>query len=157
MSMSFKSEAFRADNPTPEPVRQPIPDPASPQPNPTTSLLEDAGTLTREYRATVRTWLELVALETRLAARTVVHMVALGIGMAVLAVGAYLSLIGAGVLALINQGLSPTLAMLVASGINILAAAVLFFSLRKKARSIGWPATSRALNTDADPAASKES
>ena len=157
MSMSFNSEA-RAENPVPRPVPKPIPDPASPQAEPSTSLLEDAGTLTREYRATVHAWLDLVVLETRLAAKTVVQMVAFAMGMAVLIVGAYLSLIGAGVMALIHQGLSPTLAMLIATAINLVAAAVVFFLLRKKARSIGWPATSRALKTDAaHPTATKES
>lgn len=128
-----------------------------PEPGPAQStLLEDAGTLTREYRATVLAWLEVVALETRLAAGTLINMIVLAVGIAVLLLGAWLTLIGAAVLALMHQGLSPTLAMLAATMINLAAAALVFFNLRRQGRRIGWPVTLRALKPDTTGTTSSE-
>lgn len=142
MSVANKQEAIRSEHPGQAPITDPAPAP------PLSSLLEDAGNLTREYRATARTWLELVALETRLAARSVVQLIALAVGMTVLLLGAWMTLVGAAVLALMNLGLSPALAMLAATAINLVAAWIVYSTLRSKGRSIGWPATSRALTDD---------
>jgi len=141
---------------TGHPEQDPTPD-SAPVP-PLSSLIEDVGSLTRGYRATAQSWLELVALETRLAARSVVQLVALAVGMTALLLGAWMTLIGAAVLALMDLGLSPALAMLAATAIILVAAATVYLILRRKVRSIGWPATSRALKADlADPARSEES
>jgi len=113
------------------------------------SLLGDASTLTRELRATVHAQLELAELETRLAARTVIHMLALAVGIAVLLVGAWLTLVGAAVLALMNQGVSPMLAMLAATAVNLVAAVFVYMSLRRHGASLGWPVTLRSLKPKA--------
>lgn len=151
-STAYEQNAVRAGHPGQDPTPDPAASPAL------SSLLGDLGSLTREYRATARSWLELVALETRLAARSVVHLIALAVGMTVLLLGAWMTLIGAAVLALMDLGLSPALAMLAATAINLVAAAVVYLRLRSKGRSIGWPATSRALKDEVTaPAGSRES
>ncbi|MCC5887484.1 MAG: phage holin family protein [Gammaproteobacteria bacterium] len=121
------------------------------------SLLGDASTLTRELRAMVHAQLELAELETRLAARTVIHMLALAVGIAVLLVGAWLTLVGAAVLALMNQGVSPMLAMLAATAVNLVAAGFVYMSLRRHGESLGWPVTLRMLKPKAaEPKASSK-
>lgn len=108
-------------------------------------LLAEAGALTRELRALMHEQLALVALESRLVVRTAISMVAFAVGVAVLLVSAWLTLVGTAVVALIGLGWSPALAMVAATAVNLGGAAVLFLVLRRQGRSLGWPATLRTL------------
>lgn len=112
---------------------------------PASSFLNDAGELTRELRQMLHDQLELAALETQLAARTAITMIALAIVMGLLLVSVWLALVGAGAMALIYFGLSAVMAMIVVAILNLAGAGLAYVLLRHKARSLGWPVTLRML------------
>lgn len=110
-----------------------------------TGLLEDAGALTRELRGLVHDQLQLAVLEARLAARTMTVLVALGVGLALLLAAAWLGLLGAAVMVLINQGLGAAPALLIVALLNLAVTPLLYALLRRQVRSLGLPATLRTL------------
>lgn len=101
--------------------------------------------LTHELRALARGHLELAALETRLSVITALRMAIVAIVTAIVLVSAWLALIGSAALGLIGLGLAPAFAMLLLAGANLLLAFVGWLSIRHKSRSLGWPASQRAI------------
>lgn len=101
--------------------------------------------LTQELRALAHDHIELATLETRLAFLSALKMAIVAIVSAIALVGVWLALMGAAALALISLGLAPVLAMLLVAAANLLLAFVGWLYVRKKSRSLGWPATQRAI------------
>ena len=112
-------------------------------------LLENAQALWDDLRGLARDHLQLAALETQRAGKSLVNMVVFAVAAAILLVSAWLGLMGAGVLGLIAFGLHPSVALLLAVVLNIAAAFVLFTMIRRSSRQLRFPATVRSLNCDA--------
>ena len=108
-------------------------------------LIEEGKAMWSELSGLVQDRLHLAALETKQVGESLVAMVATGVIVAVLLVSAWLGLIGALVLWLIDLGLSGSISMLLGVFINIGLAVILYFSLHRQRRKLGWPATLRSL------------
>lgn len=102
------------------------------------SLWTEVGGLTHDH-------LQLAALETKLAGESLVSMIAAGVIVAVLLVTAWLGMVGAAVLALINSGMLASIAMLLAVALNVVVAFVLYKVIRNKSQNLRWAATLRSL------------
>lgn len=112
------------------------------------TLLEDAKALWLEFRGLVHDRMRLLALETEQAGKSLVSMIINSIMVALLLVSAWLGLLSAGVLWLIQMGLMAILAILLAVIANLVLAGILYQSIRRQSRHLGWPATLRSLRPD---------
>lgn len=121
--------------------------PASEPQNP--ALLDEAKLLWLELIGLVGDRLELAALETQHAGRSLVAMVATGAMVALLVISAWLGLLSAAVVWLVSSGLNTSLAILLGVVVNLLLAAILYRSIRHQSRHLGWPATLRSLHPSA--------
>lgn len=101
--------------------------------------------LTHELRALAHDHIELAALETRLALLNALKMGIVAVITAIVLVSAWLALVGAAALGLIGFGLAPAVAMLVVAAANLLLAFAGWTYVKQKGRSLGWPATQRAI------------
>jgi hypothetical protein len=108
-------------------------------------LLVDAKSLWHELRGLAHDQLTLAALETRLAGKSLVTMIAAGVMVAALLVSAWLGLMGAVVLWLISIGVIASIAMLLAVAANVVFALVLYDVIRRRSRHLQFPATLRSL------------
>ena len=108
-------------------------------------LLDEARSLWQELRGLVHDQLTLAALETKLAGKSLVTMVAAGLMVAVLLVSAWLGLLGAVVLWLISSGVVASIAMLLAVAANLVLAWVLYQVIRRQSDHLQFPATLRSL------------
>ena len=118
-------------------------------------LLDDVVGLSRELRELAHDQLQLVALETKLAAQSLMTMVAVAVGIGLLIVTAWLGLMGALVWWLDSVGVAIWLGMLVVTLLNSLAAVVSYKLINRRSQSLGFPATLRSLRSAAsrpDPA-----
>ena len=107
--------------------------------------LEEIKALWHELRGLAHDQLALAALETRLAGKSLVTMIAAGVMVAVLLVSAWLGLMAAAVLWLIHLGVTAGIAMLLAVGANLLSALILYNVIRRQSRHLQFPATLRSL------------
>lgn len=110
-----------------------------------TSLSGLAATIARSARDVAVHTFEIAALESRLAAVAAVSMVAVGLGILVLALSAWGLLIAAGVGALIETGMSVAAALLLAAAVSLVAAGLLALLFPWLARRMNFSATRRAL------------
>ena len=110
-----------------------------------TGLLEDVKSFWHELHGLTHDHLHLAALETKLAGESLVKMILAGVMVAVLLVTAWLGLIGALVLLLINHGVIASIAMLLGVALNLLAAYLLYGVICRKSHYLKWPATIRSL------------
>ena len=108
-------------------------------------LLDDGKSLWHELRGFAHDQLKLVALETRLAGKSLVTMIAAGVMIAALLVSAWLGIMGAVVLWLISHGVMASIAMLLAVAANLLLALVLYDVIRRQSRHLQFPATLRSV------------
>lgn len=108
-------------------------------------LIEQAKAIWSELAGLMLDRLHLAALETKHVGENLIAMVATGVIVAVLLVSAWLGLVGALVLWLIDLGVSGSIAMLLGAVINIGLAVILYLSLHRQRRKLGWPATLRSL------------
>jgi hypothetical protein len=108
-------------------------------------LLEDARLLWQEIRGLAQDQLTLVALETRLAGKSLVTMIAAGVMIAVLLVTAWLGLACAVVLWLVAIGVAASVAVLLAATANLVLALALYMVARRQSRYLQFPATLRSL------------
>ena len=108
-------------------------------------LLVDAKSLWHELRGLAHDQLTLAALETRLAGKSLVTMIAAGLMVAVLLVSAWLGFVGAAVLWLISIGVMASIAMLLAVAANLVLALILYDVIRQQSRHLQYPATLRSL------------
>jgi uncharacterized membrane protein YqjE len=112
-------------------------------------LLENVQALWHELRGLAHDHLQLAALETQRAGKSLVNMVVYAVAAAILLVSAWLGLMGAGVLWLIANGLNASVALLLVVALNIAAAFVLFTMIRRSSDHLRFPATVRSLKSDA--------
>jgi hypothetical protein len=119
--------------------------PAEPAPAP--RLLDDVIGLSRELRELAHDQLQLVALETKLAAQSLMSMVALAVGIGLLLVTAWLGLMGAFVWLLNSVGVAIWLDMVAVTALNILAALITYRLILRRSASLGFPATLRSLRS----------
>ncbi len=118
---------------------------------PTGASFADAGVvdnvvgLWRDLRGMAYDHLQLAALEAQRAGRSLVAMLAASIVLGVLLASTLLILTGALILALIELGLPPSFAALLAALVNLIASVALAIAIRARSRLLGFPATLRNL------------
>jgi uncharacterized protein involved in cysteine biosynthesis len=108
-------------------------------------LLEQVKSLWQEWRGLAHDELTLVALEARLAGRSLVTMIAAGVMVAVLLMSAWLGLLGAVVLWLIGIGVMASIAVLLAVATNLVFALILYDVIGRQSRHLQFPAALRSL------------
>ena len=109
------------------------------------ALLEEIKSLWQEFSGLAHDRLTLAALETRLAGKSLVTMIAAGVMIAALLVSAWVGLMGVAVLWLVNVGIVASIALLIAVAANLVFALILYAVIRLKSRYLQFPATIRSL------------
>jgi uncharacterized membrane protein YqjE len=110
-------------------------------------VLEDTRLLWHELRGLSHDRFRLAALETQRAGESLVAMIVAGMMVAVLLSGAWLGLMAAAVLGLVDNGVAAISAILLAVAFNLLLALILCRVIRRKSRYLQFPATLRSLQT----------
>jgi uncharacterized membrane protein YqjE len=105
------------------------------------NMLEEAQSLWHELRELIHARLQLAALETRRAGESLVTMLIAGVIVAVLLIGAWLGIMVAVVLLLIEHGMVASTAILLAVAANLLVALLLCGVIRRKSHYLQFPAT----------------
>jgi len=114
-------------------------------------VLQDVRTLARELRGLFHDQVGLAALETRQAGESLVWMVILGVMVGGLLLSAWLGLLAAIILTLIDHGVtSPSVALPLAVGANLLLAVILGWAIRRQLPHLQFPATVRSLTPDTE-------
>ena len=109
-------------------------------------VLEDAQSLWYELRGLTLDRFRLAALETQQAVESLVTMIMAGVMVAVLLGSAWLGLVAAAVLWLVENGVVvASSAILLAIAGNLLLALILCGVIRRKSRYLQFPATLRSL------------
>jgi hypothetical protein len=110
-------------------------------------LLEDVQSLWHELQGLTHDRFRLAALETQRAGKSLVDMIVAGVMVGVLLIGAWLGLMAAAVLDLVEHGMVASSAILLAVASNLLIALILFGVIRRKSRYLQFPATLRSFQT----------
>lgn len=110
-------------------------------------VLEDAQLLWHELRGLTHDRFRLAALETQQAGKSLVTMIVSGMLVAVLLGCAWLGLVAAAVLGLIENGVVASSAILLAVAFNLLLALILYGVIRRNSRYLQFPATLRSLQS----------
>lgn len=115
-------------------------------------VLQDVRSLARELRGLFHDQVGLAALETRQAGESLVWMITLGVMVGGVLLSAWLGLLAAVVLALIERGVmtSPSVALLLVVGANLLLAVILGWAIRRRLPRLQFPATVRSLTPDTE-------
>ena len=108
-------------------------------------VFEDARSLLHELLGLTHDRFRLAALETRRAGESLVTMVVAGVMVAVVLSSAWLGLMAAFVLGLIDKGVAASSAILLAVAFNLLLALILCRVIRSNSRYLQFPATLRSL------------
>lgn len=109
------------------------------------SLLAQLKALADEVVGLAHDQFHLAALEARQAVLRVALMAGLALLAAALVATAWLGAAGAGVYWLVEQGLSPVLALLVGGAVSLLAALACVLALRSEGHKLPFEATLRTL------------
>lgn len=105
-------------------------------------LLEAARLLERELRGVVYDHLFLAALETRQAGESLVRIIAMGVITACLLLSAWLALVGAVVIVLVQHTLvTASSALMLVFAVHCLLAMFLVAAIRRRSRCLLFPAT----------------
>ena len=110
------------------------------------SVLEDAQSFLHELLGLTYDRFRIAALETRRAGESLVSMIMAGVMVAFLLSSAWLGLMAAAVLGLIDNGVMASSAILLAVAFNLLLVLLLCRVLRRKSRYLQFPATLRSLH-----------
>lgn len=106
----------------------------------------------RDLRLLIHDQLKLATLETKLVAESLVSMVATSVAVVLLLVTAWLGLISAAVVFMVELGLPVSGAILIAVVFNIVIALLLGMAIRRQVSHLQWPATLRSLRpSSAEP------
>lgn len=118
-------------------------------------LLQHVEGLWGEVRGILHDHLHLLALEGQRAGRGLVAILAFGVAIGVLAVSAWLGLLGALAVLLIGLGLNAGAALLGVAALNLVAVYGLLRAIRQRSRELLFPATLNVLRPTvaADPPA----
>jgi len=108
-------------------------------------VLEDAQLLWDELRGLSVDRIRLAALETQRAGDSLVSMIISGVMIAILLMSAWLGLLAAAVLVLIENGVAASSVILLAVVANLLLTLILFAAIRRKSRFLQFPSTLRSL------------
>jgi hypothetical protein len=108
-------------------------------------VADNALALWHDLRAMANDHLQLAALEAQRAGRSLAAMLAASILLGVLLASTLLILIGALILGLIEFGLPPSAAALLAALVSLFASVLVAIAIRARSRLLGFPATLRAL------------
>jgi len=108
-------------------------------------LIDNVKELWHDLRAMAHDQLTLAALETKLAGKSLVNMIAAGLMVGILLISAWLGIMSAAVLWLVSIGVVASVAMLLAVVANLALAAVLYGFIRRQSRRLQFPATLRSL------------
>lgn len=108
-------------------------------------VLEDARLLWDELRGLSVDRIRLAALETQRAGDSLVSMIISGVMIAVLLMSAWLGLLAAAVLVLIENGFAASSVILLAVAANLLLTLILFGAIRRQSRFLQFPSTLRSL------------
>ena len=119
-------------------------------------LLDNATALWSDLKGLAHDHLELAALETRRAGESLVTIIAFGIAVGVLCVTAWLGVIAALVLWLVDRGLAASLAVLLAVALNLVGAFAFVLAIKRTSKALRFPATVRALKPGGGSAPSTE-
>jgi uncharacterized membrane protein YqjE len=113
-------------------------------------VLQEVRSLSRELRRLFHDHVSLAALEARQAGESLIWMLTLGVMVSGLLLSAWLGLLATLVLTLIEHGVmtSPSMALLLAVGTNLLLAVILGWALRRRLPHLQFPATVRSLTRD---------
>ena len=111
------------------------------------TVLEDFQSLWHDLLGLTHDHLLLAALETRHAGESLVSMMLAGIMVAFLLSSAWMGLMVAVVLGLIENGIAASDGIMLAVAFNLLLALILIVVIRRKSRSLQFPATLRSLQT----------
>ena len=111
------------------------------------TVLEDAQSLWYELLGLTHDRLLLAALETRHAGESLVSMMLAGVMVAFLLISAWIGVMVAVVLSLVENGIAASDAILLAAAFNLVFALILIVVIRRKSRSLQFPATLRSLQT----------
>lgn len=105
-------------------------------------LLEMGRLLERELRGVVHDHLFLAALETRQAAHSLVRIIAMGVITACLLLSAWLALVGAVTIILVQHSLvTASSALMLVFAVHCLVTILLVAAIRKSSRNLLFPAT----------------
>jgi hypothetical protein len=119
---------------------------ASSDPKRPAGLLKETEQLWDELHGLAHDHLQLAALETQRAGESLVTMIAAGVVVAGLLLGAWLGLLGAAVLALTSRGVMTTdSALLLAVAVNLLLALLLGGVIRRRSHDLRFPANTGSL------------
>lgn len=99
----------------------------------------------RDLRLLIHDHLRLATLETRLVAESLVSMVATSVAVVLLLVSAWLGLVSAAVVFMVEQGIVISGAILIAVAFNLVIAFLLGIAIRRQVSHLQWPATLRSL------------
>ncbi len=108
-------------------------------------ILEDASALADELHGLVHDQLKVIGLEARLAALGLMKMTAAAAGVGVLLAASWLGMLGIATLGLIRSGLTPALAMLIVTVLNLAMAYAIWNLIQRNSQIFGLPATLRSL------------
>lgn len=108
-------------------------------------LLASVEVLWQDVRGIAHEHLQLAALETQRAGRSLVWLLVYGILACVLMLGAWVGALAALVLWLISIGLAASAALLLAAVLNVIAAGLFVLAIRRRSRDLGFPATLASL------------
>lgn len=132
-------------------------DATSPEtPPPAPSLLQQLQALAGELPGLVSDRVELLSLELKRAAQSLVQVVALTVAIAILGVTVWLALWAALIGLLMASGLPLLAALLLTIGINLIAIAAAVARVRRLLPRLQLPATRRHLTVSPDPRHSPE-
>ncbi|MGZ4981156.1 MAG: phage holin family protein [Methylobacter sp.] len=109
------------------------------------SILENALVLWQELYGFSHDCFHLIALEARRAGKNLVYMLIAGLIAAVLLIGAWLGIVAAAVLWLIEHGFMASSAILLAVALTLLLTLILIVVIHRKSRYLQFPATVRSL------------
>lgn len=112
---------------------------------PASGILDDASALAGELHGLVHDQLKVIGLETRLAALGLMKMTAAAAGIGVLLAASWLGILGVAALGLIRSGLTPALAVLTVTILNLATAYAVWDLIRRNSRIFGLPAILESL------------
>ena len=112
---------------------------------PTRGVLEEVAHVLGSVRETLSSFLELASLEAHRAGATLVRMIALGVVAGVCVIATWLGLMTALAMWVSAAGLSPILAVLLVTLLNLALAAGLVYSGVRMSDSLTFPATRRQI------------
>ncbi len=110
-------------------------------------ILDNAQALWLELYGFSYDYFRLIALETRRAGRNLVSMIIAGVMVAVLLIGAWLGLLAAAVLWLIEHGVVASSAILLTVVATLLLTLILIAVIHRKSRYLQFPATVHSLQS----------